>query len=155
MSIDYEELATKLERFATSAAYVSNEYLVRAAAAMLRAKGDEAKRLHPMEELFELKREWSYKTFGPPERRGPVGPLKHLEKEAREAYEETDPAKRKEEIADCLFLVFDAAHRAGMTPLELIDVATTKLIKNESRTWPDWRSKPADVAIEHERKEGE
>lgn len=104
-----------------------------------------------MLDFFEVQRDWSYETFGPPEHRGPIGPLKHLEKEAKEAYEETDEAKRKEEIADCLFLVFDAAHRAGMSYAELTRIASAKLAKNRRRTWPDWRTAPADSPIEHER----
>jgi hypothetical protein len=60
--------------------------------------------------FFEVQREWSYATFGPREHRGPKGPLDHLRKEAKEAYDEADPEKQKEEIADYLFLVFDAAH---------------------------------------------
>lgn len=104
-----------------------------------------------MFDFFIDQREWSKETFGPKEHRGPIGPLKHLEKEAKEAYEETDAEKRKEEIADCLFLVFDAAHRAGMTYAELTRVANEKLRKNKGRSWPDWRTAPADSAIEHKR----
>ena len=53
--------------------------------------------------------EWSQATFGTDAERGAIGPLKHLEKEAREAQEALDPI----EIADCLLLVFDAARRSG------------------------------------------
>jgi hypothetical protein len=104
-----------------------------------------------MLDFFERQQEWSYETFGPPSVRGPIGPLKHLEKEAREAYTEEDPEKRKEEIADCLFLVFDAAHRAGMSYAELSMVAMAKLKKNKARTWPDWRNADPNSAVEHER----
>jgi len=104
-----------------------------------------------MLDFFELLAEWSAETFGPRERRGPIGPLKHLEKESREAYSETDPEKRKEEIADCLFLVFDAAQRAGMSYSELTRVAMAKLAKNKTRTWPAWHGTEPDTAIEHDR----
>lgn len=80
--------------------------------------------------------EWSRSTFGSDEERGPVGPLKHLEKEAREAYEEQNPNKQKVEIADCLFLVFDAARRAGMSYKELCNTAFDKLEVNRKRVWP-------------------
>ncbi|MBF9651862.1 DUF550 domain-containing protein, partial [Streptococcus pseudopneumoniae] len=41
-----------------------------------------------MLDFFERLADWSAETFGPRSHRGPIGPLKHLEKEAREAYEE-------------------------------------------------------------------
>ena len=104
-----------------------------------------------MLDFFERLTEWSADTFGPRSHRGPIGPLKHLEKESREAYEEEDAGKRKEEIADCLFLVFDSAHRAGMTYSELTQVAMAKLKKNKARTWPDGRGAAPDTAIEHDR----
>jgi len=104
-----------------------------------------------MLDFFERQQEWSYETFGPPTFKGPKGPLDHLKKEAKEAYEETDEAKRKVEIIDCLFLVFDAAHRAGMSYSEMSRIAIEKLVKNKSRTWPDWRGTDPDKAIEHDR----
>lgn len=91
--------------------------------------------------------QWSQETFGLDSERGPIGALKHLEKEAREAHEEKDETKRREEIADCLFLTFDAARRAGMTLDDLLDEAFKKLDKNKRRVW----KKPtnADEPIEH------
>lgn len=92
--------------------------------------------------------EWSKATFGERELRGPTGPLKHLEKEAKEAYEETDLDKQKIEIADCLFLVFDAAWRAGMTFGDLVDACEAKLEINKASKWP----KPtSDGPVEHDR----
>ena len=79
--------------------------------------------------------EWSQATFGSDAERNHVGPLKHLEKEAREAYEESDANKLQIEIADCLFLTFDSARRAGMTLPELLDVAFAKLEVNKQRQW--------------------
>lgn len=92
-------------------------------------------------------KEWSEATFGVD--RGPIGPLKHLEKEAKEAYSEQDEAKRHEEIADCLFLVFDAARRDNMGFRSLIKQCFLKLEKNKKRTWV----KPAnpDEPVEHDR----
>lgn len=93
---------------------------------------------------------WSQATFGTDAERGPTGPLKHLEKEARESHQEPDAEKRKVEIADCLFLVFDAARRAGMTFDELFNTAFAKLEVNKSRKW----QKPtSDEPVEHVRNE--
>lgn len=107
-----------------------------------------------MLDFWERHGEWSEETFGPSSHRGPIGPLRHLEKEAVEAYLEEDNSKQKEEIADCLFLVFDAARRAGMSYSQLTKACMAKLRKNKERTWPDWRNLPADMAIEHHRVEG-
>ncbi len=104
-----------------------------------------------MAAFFKAQRKWSYETFGPPEFKGPIGPLRHLEKEAKEAYEETDTVKQREEIADCLFLVFDAAHRAGLSYEELVDEAVAKLAKNRKRTWPEWRGTDPNNPMEHDR----
>ncbi len=104
-----------------------------------------------MLDFWQRQKDWSYETFGPPERRGPIGPLRHLEKEAKEAYSEADEAKRREEIADCLFLVFDAAHRSGMSYPDLARECMAKLRKNQGRTWPDWRMQPTDQPTEHDR----
>jgi hypothetical protein len=69
--------------------------------------------------------------------------LKHLAKEAVEA--QVRPADTLE-IADCLFLVFDAARRAGLTLEGLITVAEAKLLINKARKW----SKPSsDEPVEH------
>lgn len=108
-------------------------------------------RMYRMKRFWDSLFDWSQETFGPTEVRGPIGPLKHLEKEAKEAYEETDLEKRKEEIADCLFLTFDAAQRAGMNFNELSDMAFAKLDKNKKRPWPDWRTQDPNEAIEHDR----
>lgn len=105
-----------------------------------------------MLDFWERLAEWSEQTFGPRSHRGPLGPLEHLAKEAVEARDEADPGKRKEEIADCLFLVFDAAQRAGMSYAELTAVAKAKLRKNAAREWPDWRAADPNRAIEHVRK---
>lgn len=85
--------------------------------------------------FWNAQSEWSRATFGSDKERGPVGPLKHLEKEAREAYAECDPMLRDMEIVDCLFLVCDAARRAGMTPDRLLTLANHKLAINKGRKW--------------------
>lgn len=57
--------------------------------------------------------EWSDKTFG---NVGPVGPLKHLSKEAQEAAVEPDDLS---EWADMQFLLWDAQRRAGISDGEI------------------------------------
>lgn len=87
--------------------------------------------------------EWSQNTFGTDSERGPIGALKHLEKEAREALENpTDTS----EYADCLILVLDASRRAGIHHEDLIKHALAKMEVNRQRTWP----KPTtDSPVEH------
>jgi ParB family chromosome partitioning protein len=89
---------------------------------------------------------WSQETFGTDQERGPIGPLKHLAKEAVEA--QADITDRSE-FADCLILTFDAARRAGMTLDDLINAANAKLEKNRNRVW----AKPtnSEEPIEHVR----
>jgi len=89
---------------------------------------------------------WSEEAFGPPSHRGPLGPIRHLQKEAAEL--EANPYDRSE-VADCLLLLMDAARRSGMTPEEFVAAARAKLRVCEGRQWPDWRTLPGDVAIEH------
>ena len=76
---------------------------------------------------------WTTDTFGTPAERGPKGPLLHLIKEANEAIEApTDHS----EYADCLILVIDASHRAGMSYEDLWLEAYKKLQVLQTRTYP-------------------
>lgn len=52
---------------------------------------------------------------------------------------------------DVVILALDGAWRTGATPAQIIDALVAKQTKNEARTWPDWRTAPADKAIEHVR----
>ena len=88
---------------------------------------------------------WSQATFGSDIERGPLGALKHLEKEAREA--QADPTDVME-YADCLILLLDASRRAGMSPLDLIQYAQKKMAVNRGRQWP---TPTADQPVEHVR----
>lgn len=76
---------------------------------------------------------WSSKTFGNEFERGPVGALKHLEKEAREAQNEPTDL---EEYADIFILLCDALWRVGFTFVDLINAVETKHEKNKKRNWP-------------------
>ncbi|EGH1311343.1 DUF550 domain-containing protein [Escherichia coli] len=75
--------------------------------------------------------EWSQSTFGDV---GPVGPLKHLSKEALEAAAEPEDLS---EWADMQFLMWDAQRRAGITDEQITLAMIEKLAVNKSRTWPE------------------
>lgn len=75
--------------------------------------------------------EWSDKTFGYV---GPVGPLKHLSKEALEAAAEPDDLR---EWADMQFLLWDAQRRAGISDAEITAAMEDKLKINMERQWPE------------------
>ena len=77
--------------------------------------------------------DWSQQTFGGDSERGPIGSLKYLEEEAREAQEKPgDPMG----YADCLLFTLDAARRAGIKPIELMEHALAKMEINKARKWP-------------------
>lgn len=74
---------------------------------------------------------WSYSTFGCV---GPIGPLKHLSKEALEAAAEPDDLS---EWADMQFLLWDAQRRAGISDAEITAAMEDKLKINMERQWPE------------------
>ena len=74
---------------------------------------------------------WSQSTFG---NVGPVGPLKHLAKEALEAAAEPDDLS---EWADMQFLLWDAQRRAGITDELITQAMVEKLAVNKQREWPE------------------
>ncbi|MCE0356414.1 DUF550 domain-containing protein [Klebsiella pneumoniae] len=75
--------------------------------------------------------EWSQATFG---NVGPVGPLKHLSKEALEAAAEPGDLS---EWADMQFLLWDAQRRAGITDEQITQAMFEKLAVNKQREWPE------------------
>lgn len=94
--------------------------------------------------------EWSNKTFGDV---GPVGPLKHLSKEALEAAAEPEDLS---EWADMQFLLWDAQRRAGICDGEITAAMEEKLKVNMARQWPEpkdgeprlhIKSPPAPVSV--------
>ncbi len=90
--------------------------------------------------------EWSQATFGSV---GPVGPLKHLSKEALEAAAEPGDLS---EWADMQFLLWDAQRRAGITDEQIVAACIEKLAINKQRQWPE----PQDGEPRlHVRSEGE
>lgn len=74
--------------------------------------------------------EWSQATFG---NVGPIGPLKHLSKEALEAAAEPGDLS---EWADMQFLLWDAQRRAGITDEQITQAMIEKLAVNKQREWP-------------------
>lgn len=74
--------------------------------------------------------EWSDATFGDV---GPIGPLKHLSKEALEAAAEPDDLS---EWADMQFLLWDAQRRAGISDEQITQAMVEKLAVNKQREWP-------------------
>ncbi|HHV9643791.1 TPA: dATP/dGTP pyrophosphohydrolase domain-containing protein [Escherichia coli] len=74
---------------------------------------------------------WSDSTFGCV---GPIGPLKHLSKEALEAAAEPNDLS---EWADMQFLLWDAQRRAGISDAEITAAMEDKLKINMERQWPE------------------
>ncbi len=88
----------------------------------------------PASEREQVRREhaeWSQATFG---NVGPVGPLKHLSKEALEAAAEPGDLS---EWADMQFLMWDAQRRAGITDAQITQAMIDKLAVNKRRSWPE------------------
>ncbi|MGV3785154.1 DUF550 domain-containing protein [Citrobacter freundii] len=82
----------------------------------------------------QLRREhaaWSQATFGDV---GPVGPLKHLSKEALEAAAEPGDLS---EWAEMQFLIWDAQRRAGISDEQITQAMADKLVINRARQWPE------------------
>lgn len=74
---------------------------------------------------------WSQATFGDV---GPIGPLKHLSKEALEAAAEPGDLS---EWADMKFLLWDAQRRAGISDEQITQAMVEKLAVNKQRQWPE------------------
>lgn len=88
----------------------------------------------PAPERDQVRRDhaaWSQATFG---NVGPVGPLKHLSKEAQEAAAEPGDLS---EWADMQFLLWDAQRRAGISDEQITQAMVEKLAVNKQREWPE------------------
>lgn len=96
-----------------------------------RRKADNQEPASERERIRREHAEWSDATFGDV---GPVGPLKHLSKEALEAAAEPDDLS---EWADMQFLLWDAQRRAGVTDEFITRAMIEKLEINKSRQWPE------------------
>lgn len=98
---------------------------------------------------------FSHATFGPGERR--EGVLDHIKREVREVEDANGEAA---EWVDLVILALDGLTRRlayvngdRADPYIVADTACrmirNKQTRNESRVWPDWRTAPANKAIEH------
>lgn len=88
----------------------------------------------PASERERIRREhaeWSQATFG---NVGPIGPLKHLSKEALEAAAVPGDLS---EWADMQFLLWDAQRRTGISDEQITQAMVEKLAVNKQRKWPE------------------
>lgn len=97
------------------------------------------------EDFLHRRNVFSLDTFGPGKRHQPV--IDHIRKELVEIEATPDDL---EEWIDVLLLAFDGAWRCtGAQPEEVIEMLEYKVLKNQNRKWPDWRTADPDKAIEH------
>lgn len=103
-------------------------------------------------DFLEQKNQWSIQTFGSRESRGPKGPLLHLKKELDEEIlndlYNLSTEELLEELVDCIFLVTEAAYRAGFNPKQILKACWDKLEKNKKRKW---NAPTSDEPVEHVR----
>ncbi|BBV39712.1 hypothetical protein STW0522CIT26_11840 [Citrobacter portucalensis] len=127
------EIAAEAERLGLRGTYASYAVGWNACrTAMLQGKAEHVS--EPCELREQVRREhaaWSQATFGDV---GPVGPLKHLSKEALEAAAEPDDLS---EWADMQFLLWDAQRRAGISDEQITLAMVEKLAVNKTRQWPE------------------
>ena len=95
-------------------------------------------------------RAFSLATFGPGARQ--LGVVDHIRKELAEIVA-ASPDEVLGEWVDVIILAFDGALRSGASAVEVITAVKAKQARNEGRTWPDWRGRSEDEAIEHDRTE--
>lgn len=88
-------------------------------------------RVNGLKSIRQQHANWSDTTFG---KVGPIGPLKHLSKEALEAAAKPDDLS---EWADMQFLLWDAQRRAGITDEQINQAMVEKLAINKARSWPE------------------
>ncbi len=88
---------------------------------------------------------WSEKNFGTSDESGPVGPLRHLSKEAIEASQNPSDIM---EFADIAFLFLDSMRRAGHTAEDLAEAMDAKQAILEKRVY---RKSGVDQPVEHDR----
>lgn len=98
--------------------------------------------------IAHLGRQFTFnlKTFGPLNRT--VGIVEHIRKELDEIL--ADPSDISEWI-DVIILAMDGCRVNGYQPEQVARALMEKQLKNEARTWPDWRTAGTDKAIEHDR----
>lgn len=75
---------------------------------------------------------WQRRTFG--KSKDVSGQIKHIRKELVEI---EDPFCHDVEYADVVFLVWQVAHRRGVSPFRFTLMLWVKLIENVFREWPE------------------
>ena len=103
-----------------------------------------------LQKIWDEQSIFSQKTFGSDEIKGPIGSLKHLEKEVKEVQEHPDDL---EEYVDCFLLLLDATRRSKNSLLDLLSTAYCKLQKNKKRKWPPIDKNNLDVDVGHIKEE--
>lgn len=131
------------------------------------AKGTKALLIgHRLYSLADEHAAWSQEKFGTDMERGPLGPIRHLKKEADEAdeaYQELQKAiadgdphaamlaqKFNEEKADMLLLLLDLNRRSGGTLADLVEAGHEKLKIVKTRIY---HRTPDGVPSEHVREQ--
>jgi len=94
---------------------------------------------------LEQQREFSFRTFGPPNNNS-AGVIDHIRKELIEIEAKPDDLY---EWIDVVILALDGALRAGYSPHIVASALVNKQAKNEMRRWPNWRTAEPGKAIEH------
>lgn len=115
-----------------------------------------------LQDVALIQSKWSQDIFGSDSIRGPIGPLKHLQKEVSEAIEavnimtdyhmlgaaqDTLKENLRMEFADIFLLWLDASRRAGFKIEEMMQAITQKQMINRHRIWP--KSDGFDDVVEH------
>lgn len=100
-------------------------------AALLQGSQPVSNRDELREQVRREHAEWSDATFGDV---GPVGPLKHLSKEALEAAVNPEDSL---EWADMQLLLWDAQRRMGLSDDFITRAMIEKLAINKTRQWPE------------------
>ena len=100
---------------------------------------------------------FSRATFGPGERT--AGCCDHIAKELVEVLADAakGPGAAATEWVDVVILALDGltrsliagGHDHNLAPMTACDMIRRKQSINEQRDWPDWRTAPADKAIQH------
>jgi NTP pyrophosphatase (non-canonical NTP hydrolase) len=96
------------------------------------------------QEQFQEITSWQDKTFPDATMQSKIA---HLKKELEEVLDPDNSfAALRLEFADCFFLLFGAAHKAGMDYVDIIGAISHKFERNKNRKWgqPD-----KDGIVEH------
>lgn len=102
-----------------------------------------------LEKHLERQKEWSEKTFGPPNNHT-AGIIDHIEKELVEVQDNPEDVF---EWIDIVILAFDGALRNGWSPKDIARALEMKHKTNTERKWPDWRTAEKGKAICHIKEE--